>query len=137
MSMTNDMTNDLVVLITRAILVKDDDIRNRLNTHEDALRELKCTDPELGKWIAVCDLPFLIETMVLSDAVFSEEFPGVKLSAEERKRFAHALEGHCETCAHCHLKRAYDLELQSRVKRAFAENKQAVSKAIARAAGEQ
>lgn len=130
------MTNDLVVLITRSIFAKDDDIRNRLHAHEEALRELSCTDPELGKWIAVCDLPFLIETLVLSDAVFSQEFPGVKLAADERKRFANSLEEHCEICAHCHLKRAYDLELQSRVKRAFAENKQAVGKAIAHAAGE-
>lgn len=133
--MTKDLEKTLIALLSRSILEKDEDIPYRLSAQETALKELKCAAPELGKWIGVCDFPFLIETLLLSDAVFSQEFPGVKLAVEDRKGFANVLEAHCEACAHCHLKRAYDLELQSRVKRAFVENRQAVGKAIASAAG--
>ena len=135
MNVPKDMEKDLVALLSSLIIDKENDTVSRLNAQEIALKELKCMHPELGKWINDCDFPFLIETLVLEDAIFFGEFPDVKLTAEERKEFANALEAHCENCAHCHLKRAYDLEWQSRVNRAFAENKQVIGKAIAHAAG--
>jgi hypothetical protein len=83
----------------------------------------------------VNDFPFLIETLTLNDAVFFIEYPTVNLSSEERKRLVSALEEHCEDCARCGRKRAYDLEWQSRVDRAIADNDEAFGRAVARAVG--
>jgi hypothetical protein len=135
MNVPKDMEKDLMALVSRLILDKENDTPSRLKAQEDALKELECKHPEFGRWIDGCDFPFLIETLVLEDAVFTGEFPDVKLTAVERKEFANALEAHCETCTRCHLKRSYDLEWQARVDRAFAENKEAIGKALGRAAG--
>jgi hypothetical protein len=133
--MTEDMEKELIALLSGSIIEREDDTPSRLSTQEDALKDSKCIEPRLGRWIDSCDFPFLIETLALDDTVFSQEFPNVKLEAAERKRFANDLEAHCEVCTHCHLKRAYDLEWQSRVKRAFADNKQAAGEIITRAIG--
>lgn len=135
MNMPKDVEKDLITLLSRLILEKDEDAPSRLSEQEDYLKDLKCADPALGKWISDCDFPFLIETLALDAATFSEEFPDAQLTAEERKEFANALEAHCETCEFCHSKRAHDLEWQSDVNRAFAENKEAIGKTIASAAG--
>ena len=99
------------------------------------MKELTCNDPERGKWIGHYDFPFLLTTLALDDETFAEEFPEIKLSFEERQRFAKTLETHCENCARCALKRAYDIEWEKRVDRILDENKQKVRAAIARAAG--
>jgi hypothetical protein len=135
MSTSKDMQKALFGLLTKCIRERDDDTPFRLAEQEAELKKRKCADPELGTWIDGNDFPFLIETLMLSDAVFSEEYPEVKLPQEERMSFASALEAHCEGCARCGLKRAYDLEWQARVNRALAENREAVGQAIARAAG--
>jgi hypothetical protein len=136
MSTLRGMETDFFELLTRCIREKDANALVRLAEQEAELKERKCTNPEIGKWIDAVDFPFLIETLMLSDAVFTEEYPKVKLSEEERKRFARALETHCEIdCPHCGLKRASDLEWQNRVNSAIAENKEVIGEAIAHAAG--
>jgi hypothetical protein len=135
MNTQKDMRKDLLILISRLILEKDEDIPFRLNMQDTTLKDVECTNPELGKWIDGCDFPFLIETLVLDVATFSREFPDVQLTEKERKEFANALEAHCETCKHCSLKRSDDLEWQARVDDTFAENKEVIGKAIARAVG--
>jgi hypothetical protein len=135
MNMPMDMGKDLIALLSGLILGKDKDMPCRLSAQENALKDLECTDPELGIWIAECDFPFLIETLMLDDAIFIEEFPGVQLTAEGRKQFANTLELHSEICPRCHLKRSSDLEWQSNVNRAFADNKEVIGEAIARANG--
>ena len=135
MKMPKDMGNDLIMLLSSLILDKDD-TASQSSAQENLLKDLKCTDAELlGRWIDNCDFPFLIETLALDAATFSKEFPGAQLTVEARKEFANALEAHCETCERCHLKRAHDLEWQSKVSRAFAENKQVIGKTMASAAG--
>ena len=67
-----------------------------------------CSQPILGKWISDCDFPFLMETLSLADNVFKQEFPGIRLSQEERRIFARALESHSQTCPRCRAKRAND-----------------------------
>jgi hypothetical protein len=126
---------DVIALLSRLILDKDDDTPVRLREQEDALKDLRCSDRRLGVWIEKWDFPFLIETLMLSDAVFSREFPDVRTTAEKRKELAHALEAHCETCPRCHRKRSYDLEWQARVNRVFAENKRIIGKTITNARG--
>jgi hypothetical protein len=136
MNMPMDMGTNLIMLLSGLIVGKDKDVPYRLSEQEKTLQALECSDPEgAGIWIAKCDFPFLIETLMLDDAIFIKEFPGVQLTAEDRKQFAYTLELHSETCPRCHLKRAYDLEWQSSVDNAIAENKEVISEAITRANG--
>ncbi len=94
---------ELIELLSRFIKERDDDTPFRLEEQQAELKRRKCSAPALGELIANTDFPFLIETLLLSDALFAEEFPGVRLSADERKRLAHDLEAHCEGCARCGL----------------------------------
>jgi hypothetical protein len=130
------METELFDLLRRCITEREANAPARLAEQEAELEKRKCTAPELGRWIdASGDFPFLIETLMLSDAVFSEEYPQVKLSEEERKSFAYALEAHCENCPHCGFRRASDLDWQFQVNTAFAENREAIGQVIARAVG--
>lgn len=135
MSISRGMETALFDLLRRGIRERDEDESTRLAEQEAKLKDLNCTAPEMGRIIDGNDFPFLIETLMLSDAVFLEEYPGVTLTAEERRRFAHALEGHCETCERCGIKRALDLEWQSRVNSIFTENREAFGQVIAKAVG--
>jgi hypothetical protein len=130
------METELFDLLRRCLNERDEDKPARLGEQEAKLKELDCTEPEtMGVWISGHDFPFLIETLMLSDAVFAEEYPEVKVTAEERQRFAHALEAHCEACERCGLKRALDLEWQATVNSIFTENREAIGRIIAKAAG--
>jgi hypothetical protein len=135
MNMAMDMCEILITLLSKLVRGKDEDATDRLIAQENALEGLVCTAPELGKWIDACDFPFLIETLMLNEAIFIEEFPDVRLTAEERKQFANTLELHSEACERCHSKRSNDLEWQSTVNRAFAENKEVIGEAIGRSNG--
>lgn len=134
MSTSRETEADLFELLSRCIRERDEDTPNRLSEQEAELNRLECAAPELGRWMDN-EFPFLIETLMLNDAVFFEEFPGVRLNSEERKRLASELEAHCEACGRCGLKRAYDLEWQARVDRAIADNREAFAAAMTRAAG--
>src|ERR1041384_1093984 len=133
MTMRNDIQQKAFALFAELFFAQEANVQSRLAAEEDPGKDLKCDQPELGKWIDACDFPFLIETLVLDTKIFAEEFPDVLLTAEERKEFAHALEAHCETCPRCSWKRTCDLQWQAQVDRAIAENKQVISRAIIRA----
>jgi hypothetical protein len=135
MSMNKTTEVSLIALLSGLIREGNDGAPVRSSEQGDSLEGLTCSEPRLGRWIEGCDFPFLIETLMLDDHVFDKEFPGVTLTAAERRALAHALEGHCETCPRCGRKRAADLQWQARLNRAIAENKQLVGEAIARAAG--
>lgn len=135
MSISEWTDTGLFELLRRCTRERDGDTPDRLAEQEAKLKDIECTDPEMGRWIDANDFPFLIETLMLSDVVFSEEYPQVRLTEEERKRFARALEDHCEVCAHCGSKRFLDLEWQSRVNGIFAENREAIGEVITRALG--
>ena len=63
-----------------------------------------------------------METLLLSDHVFKQEFPGIQLSEEERKLFAGELEAHSKACARCGAKRAEDEGWKERTGKALAGN---------------
>ena len=127
--------HNLLTLLSSLIVEKDEDAPFRLKEQRTKLSETKCTKPELGKWIDNCDFPFLIETLMLDQTIFVKEFPGIEFPEEERKSFTRSLEAHCEDCVHCYLKRSYDLEWQSRVDRALAENRDAIGNALVHRSG--
>jgi hypothetical protein len=113
---------DFIQLLARLIAASDKGQPPTKRTGND----LSCSQPALGKWIDDCDFPFLMETLALPDEVFEREFPGIRLSHQERETFAQTLNSHCKECARCHAKRAEDLEWESRVDKAFAENKETI-----------
>jgi hypothetical protein len=125
----------LIALLSGLIHERDNDTPFQSSEQDDALKGLTCSEPRLGRRIEGCDFPFLIETLKLDDQVFAKEFPGVTMTAAERRDLKNALEEHCESCPRCRRKRASDLEWQARVHKAIADNKQLVGEAIARAAG--
>ena len=132
-----DMEKDLFSLLSKLIIEKDDDTPSRLKAQKEALKELKCSKPALGRWIERCDYPFLIETLSLDDATFAGEFPGILLPAASRSKFIEELRAHLEDepCRRCFLKASYDLEWQARVEKVLFENKALVAKAIGHGAG--
>ncbi len=89
-------------------------------------KDLTCSEPTLGKWLDDCDFPFLMETLALPDDVFCQQFPGIRLSQEDRKAFAGLLEKHSTECARCHAQKTEAIEWAMRVDKAFAENKQTI-----------
>lgn len=131
-----NMEEALFTLLAKLIVEKDDDTPSRLKAQKEALKELKCSKPALGRWIERCDYPFLIETLSLDDVTFGSEFPGILLPVAERNRFIEELKAHLdEPCCRCHLKASYDLEWQARVDKALFENKALIAKAIGHTAG--
>jgi hypothetical protein len=95
----------------------------RLESQAEALREHKCTEPLIGKWVDANDVKYLLSTFDLPDEDFAERFPKMaNIKLEDRRRVAAAIESHFEQCTHCSLKRGYDLELDAQIKRACREN---------------
>ena len=135
MTTSNEMGKDLIAWLCGVIINRDAGAPARLSALEKTLKSLKCDDPELGQWIMACDYPFMIETLRLNDSIFREEFPEVRLSVAERKGFADAVESHAESCERCRAKRLADVDWQSTIDSALTENKEALGKAIAQAAG--
>jgi hypothetical protein len=125
------MEADFIQLLARLISESDDNDPPFKRTGKD----LTCSQPLLGRWIDRCDVPFLMDTLALSDHVFGQEFPGIPLSQEDRQAFAKTLENHCRECAPCHAKKAEDIAWKLRIEKAFAENKQAIGDALTKAAG--
>ena len=82
--------------------------RDELSLKPRITNNLTCSAPVLGKWINNCDFPYVMETLLLSDRIFKQEFPGIQLSEEERKLFARELDEHSKACARCWAKRAED-----------------------------
>lgn len=85
---------------------------------------LTCSSPVLGKWVNDCDFPFIMETLLLSDQVFKQEFQGIHLSEDERKLFARELDAHSKACARCRTKRAEDEAWKERTGKALAKRGQ-------------
>ena len=122
---------DFIQLLARLISESDDNDPPIKRTGED----LSCSEPLLGRWIDRCDVPFLMDTLALSDHVFGREFPEIPLSQADRATFAKTLETHCRECARCHAKQAEDIAWKLQVENAITKNKRAIRDALAKATG--
>ena len=118
---------DFIQLLARLISESDDSDP----PIERPGKDLTCSQPILGQWIDDCDVPFLLETLVLPDEIFAQEFPGILLSKRDREAFAKTLTTHCAECARCNAKKAEDIEWKQRVDKALVENKQAIGHILA------
>lgn len=121
------MKNDLTDVITDLVFKSAPDLADRLEAQSEALDEAKCINPLLGQWIDENDVKYLLSTFALSDKDFTERFPAMAHTTEEqRRRVIATFEEHFEHCQHCSLKRAYDLELDARIKQTCRENSDAL-----------
>jgi hypothetical protein len=121
--MKSDLT-DMTDVIASLVLQAAPDLDSRLEYQAEALREAKCTNPLVGKWIDSTDVKYLFSTLALRDKDFALRFPAMAhITGQKRQQFIAAIEAHFKQCAHCSLKRGYDLELDGRIKQACLENK--------------
>ena len=118
-----DFDDFIVDLVRKA----EPDIDARLESQAEALKELECTDPVLGRWIDEYDVEYLIAAFNLDDDEFSSTFPAMaNLNQHDRSQIIEALENHFDQCPHCFLKRGYDTEMNARIERAYRDNNAAV-----------
>lgn len=122
------MKPDITDVITDLVRQAAPDLAARLEYQAEALREGKpCEKPALGRWIDENEVKYLISTFALEDKDFAARFPTMAhLTGHERKQFVAAIEAHLESCPHCSLKRAYDMELDARIKRTCRDNRDAL-----------
>lgn len=115
-------------IIVKLVHQAEPDLDARLEAQDEELLRLKCTNPVLGKWIDAYDVEYLLAAFALNDADFSEDFPKLAhLKQSEREKVVKAFEDHFDHCPHCHLKRGYDLELNSRIELACRQTKDHVT----------
>ena len=121
--MRNDLTNEIADLVFKSA----PDLADRLEAQAEALDEAKCTNPVIGQWVDANDVKYLLSTFALGNKDFAEKFPAMaSTTEEERQHVIAAFEEHFKHCKHCSLKRAYDLELDERIKRACQQNSEAL-----------
>lgn len=117
------MEYDFTNLVVDQLREADPDFESRREAQADALRELPCINPTVGKWIDTYDVQYLFAAFDLTDEDFAETFPKMAdLTQHDRKRILNTFETHIHHCPHCHLKRGFDLELDSRIEKVWREN---------------
>jgi hypothetical protein len=118
------MESDFTDLLAKLIRQAEPDLDCRLESQAQALSELKCTEPALGKWIEAHDTEYMLAAFELEDQDFSENFPGMAhFTKHDRKRIFQAFRHHLEACPRCQRKRSYDLEFDERVESVFRDKK--------------
>ena len=116
--------DDFIVDLVRKT---EPDIDARLESQAEALKELECTNPVLGRWIDEYDVEYLAAAFNLDDDEFSSQFPAMSnLNQHDRSQIIEAFESHFDQCPHCFLKRGYDTEMNARIERAYRLNNAAV-----------
>jgi hypothetical protein len=118
------MKADIADLIAEMLLSEDPDLTNRLDDQAEALTELECIFPLIGQWIAELGAEHLLSIFCLDDRRFAEYFPQMaSMTAPERTLLLDTFKTHMEHCAHCWLRRGYDLELNAQVAQRLRQNR--------------
>lgn len=117
------MEPEITDIITDLVFQTDPDLEARLEAQAEALREIECINPVLGRWVDENDVNFLLAILALKDEDFAEEIPAMAyIPGHERRSFIAVLEVHMDKCPHCSLKRGYDLEMDARIEQACQQN---------------
>jgi hypothetical protein len=117
------MKYDITDVIADLVLQADPELGSRLEYQDEALRETKCVNPVVGRWIDANDVKYLLSTLDLDDKDFAAKFPTMEhITRPERQKIMTTIEAHFEQCQHCSLKRGYDLELDMHIKQACQQN---------------
>ena len=115
-------------LIIDLVRKAEPDLDARLESQAEALKELECTNPVLGRWIDEYDVDYLMSAFNLDDDEFASNFPGMAhLNQHDRSQIIEAFEKHFDQCPHCYLKRGYDMEMNARIERAYTLNSATVA----------
>lgn len=118
------MKSDIADIIAELVRQTNPDVDSRIAYHAEALSEVKCTRPLIGRWIDSCDVEYLLSALDLADEDFASRFPvASSVKASDRRRMAAAIESHLCECQHCALKRGYELELDGRIEQACIQNR--------------
>src|ERR1051326_5392537 len=106
-----DFDNLIINLVRKA----EPDLDARLDSQAEALNELECTNPVLGRWIDEYDVEYLLAAFDLDDDEFAANFPDMgHLNQHDRSQIIEAFNNHFDQCRHCFLKRSYDEEMNRR-----------------------
>lgn len=117
------MGSEITSVITDLVFQTDPELEARLEAQAEALREIECLNPTLGRWVDENDVNYLLAAFALKDEDFAEEFPAMEhISEQERRNFIAALDSHFNQCSHCSLKRGYDLEMDARIEQVCQQN---------------
>jgi hypothetical protein len=126
---------DFDKLIIDLVRKEETDLDARLESQAEALDDLECTNPVLGRWIDEYDVEYLFAAFNLNDTEFAANFPDLAhLNQHDRSQIIEAFENHFDQCPHCHLKRGYDLEMNGRIERAYNLNNATVAQHLQAAA---
>lgn len=118
------MKSDIADIIAELVRQNNPDVDSRIAYQAEALSEIKCTRPLIGRWIDSCDVEYLLSALDLADEDFASRFPAsASVKAPERRRMAAAIESHLCECQHCALKRGYELELDGRIEQECIQNR--------------
>jgi hypothetical protein len=121
------MANDISDAIADLVLKSAPDLRSGLASQTQALAEVECSHPLIGRWLDANDLDYLLAVFELNDKDFSERFPtAIPTSSAERKELIKTFQRHVIDCRHCRLKHQYDRELDEQIDRTLQENREAL-----------
>lgn len=118
------MESDISNIIANLLREAEPDLDSRMKDQAEALKDSRCTDPLIGRWIDTNHVQYLLAAFALNDSDFAENFPKMAhVSEDQRKRIINSFDDHFAHCVHCSLKRGYDLELDSRIERVIGNNR--------------
>lgn len=102
----------------------DPEVEFRLEAQANALRESRCIDYRVGRWL-VDGVDYLLAVLDLDDSNFAKRFPSIAHYGEEKRQQTKAeIHRHLEYCQQCALRYGYALELDARIMRICRENKE-------------
>ncbi len=118
------MEYDFSDKIAEQVRANEPDLDARLEAQAEALSELKCINPLIGKWIDEYDVEYLLSAFALDDHSFAENFPSMShVTEHHRKRIIKEFKRHLGLCLHCSRKQSYDEEINQRIEQALQDNK--------------
>jgi hypothetical protein len=118
------MRADFFGIFVDTVLTDTPDLTNRLGYQTEALDELECIAPVIGQWIDEFGAEHLLSIFALDDKRFAKSFPKMAMIGwSERRRMLNIFTSHLDHCAHCSLRRSYDIELQGRIDRMCHKNR--------------
>lgn len=125
------MESDFINIVNELMREREPDLTIRLEWQEEALDELHCTNPTLGRWFEDNTVGYVLAAFNLSDKDFASAFPGLKqLSTAQRREIVQTFEKHIDDCPRCSRKRSYDLEFEARLEATLNDNRQDLLNAL-------
>jgi hypothetical protein len=118
-----DMETDFTTTLTTFFEEMDPELRSSIEGQDETLRELRCNNPLVGRWIDSIFTSYLLAAFRLKTADFVEMFPRLKhIGTVQRQQIIATIEQHTTNCGRCATKKKFDLEFEERFERACKKN---------------